>query len=232
MSEKKPTHHHAGDAEEGLKKGLRDLPKLKAPWFFEAELQRRLHEGSHRSPLRSFVVRPVPAYALSVFGVAVAGVLAYFMMVRTPEIEPFILEVPVEKNEFSPDQLPVDQHALPQKQEQGESNAMVVDPSGRGPSSGNVGSTIESKIAQDNSAASDSGIRSISEPQFELSTSQGTTPTMIGSPVYQSNALKPVGVISSAFDSSNWHRASRDSLDTLKTQADSVGKKPIKPSGK
>ena len=231
MSEKKPTHR-AGDVEERLKKSLRDLPKLKAPWFFEAELQRRLHEGSHRSRARSFLARPVPACALSVFGVAVAGVLAYLMMVRTPEIEPFIIEVPVERTELSPNQPHVEQPASPQKQEHGESNPMVVEPSGRGPSSGNVGATIESKIEQDHSPAAGSGTRSISEPQLETSTSQEAVPTTISRPAYQPHAPKPVGVISTAFDSTSWQQALRDSLDTLKIHADSLKRKPVKPPGK
>ena len=229
MSEKEPTHRE-GSAEERLKKSLRGLPKLKTPWFFEAELQRRLGEKEHRSVVRRFVTRPIPAYSLSVLGVTIAGVLVYFTMLRTPELEPLIIEVPVDRSEVPSDQSLLEQHASPEQHR--ESNAMVVDQSGRGPSSGNVGATIESRIEQDRSGALGTGNGVQSEPQFETSTQQKTDPTVTDHRNLQRQTPKPVGVLSSVFDSSEWHKASRDSLDSLKIQADSIRKSSLKPPGK
>ena len=225
MSEKKPAHRE-GDVEERLTKRLRELQKLKAPWFFEAELQRRLHEGTTHASSWRFFARPIPAYALSVLGIVLIGVVGYFMMVRTPQVEPFIIEVPIETNEAVTDQPTSEPPQQLRSQANEEPHPMNVGPSGRGPSSGTLGSTIEAKI-EENRANSDA--HPVSESEFEIALPQDANNPTVTNPLYDSGLQRATGATSNSFDSLKWHQTSRDSLDSLKRQADTLGKKPLDP---
>ena len=61
---------------------LRSLRKVSAPWYFESELQRRLHEEKVRAAKPAWLRSPVPAYGLSALAVLAIGVVGYFMAVR------------------------------------------------------------------------------------------------------------------------------------------------------
>jgi len=79
-SPKEPERDRLGEA-------LRGLEKLKAPWYFDAQLQQRLNEFRHRKSL--ILRRPalLPAYALSVLTLVVAGTIGYYTLIQ-PGISP------------------------------------------------------------------------------------------------------------------------------------------------
>jgi hypothetical protein len=74
MAAQKPSQMQA-EEEERLRQELRNLPRVKAPWYFESQLQQRLQQGP--SP-RGFAARPVLATALTVLVLAVVGSVGYY----------------------------------------------------------------------------------------------------------------------------------------------------------
>lgn len=60
-----------------LRKELQGLPKREAPWYFESQLQQRIHAERRESPLAGLFAKPLPAYALAIFLLAGGGVLLY-----------------------------------------------------------------------------------------------------------------------------------------------------------
>ncbi len=66
------------DGFESLKDELRSLPRVSAPWFLEADVLRRLRSGRSK---RAWIARPLPAFAASVFGLAVLGGVGYLLYV-------------------------------------------------------------------------------------------------------------------------------------------------------
>lgn len=74
MAAQKPSQMKA-EEEERLRQELLNLPRVKAPWYFESQLQQRLQQGP--SP-RGLAARPVLATALTVLVVAVVGSVGYY----------------------------------------------------------------------------------------------------------------------------------------------------------
>jgi hypothetical protein len=74
MDAQKPSQMQA-EEEERLRQELRNLPHVKAPWYFESQLQQRLQQGP--SP-RGFAARPVLATAVTVIVLAVVGSAGYY----------------------------------------------------------------------------------------------------------------------------------------------------------
>lgn len=81
MSERKSIQ---SEAEEGgkVRKELQDLRKVKVPWYFDAELQRRLADSHGGRTGAGFFVRPIPAYALSFVSVVALGIVGYYALLR------------------------------------------------------------------------------------------------------------------------------------------------------
>ncbi len=62
--------------EERLRQELRNLPRVKAPWFFESELQQRLHHPASKGGLAA---RPILATAATLCVLAIAGSVTYYV---------------------------------------------------------------------------------------------------------------------------------------------------------
>ncbi|GEM_PF-5078770 len=62
------------DSNDKLRKALRNLPKAKTPWYFEARLQQRIR-GKQNSPKSA--IRAVPAFATVGVVVICAGIIGY-----------------------------------------------------------------------------------------------------------------------------------------------------------
>jgi hypothetical protein len=88
MSQQKETQNNGRD-EERLKEELRSLRKVQAPWYFESRLQQSLRAGVEP---RSWVTRPVPAVALSLLGIALVGVVGYYVYVNSEVASPPVLK--------------------------------------------------------------------------------------------------------------------------------------------
>lgn len=79
MSQQKPEQTEGGGQEQ-VKQELRGLRKVQAPWYFESRLQQRLRMGDQP---RSWMARPVPAFALSLLAVAMVGTIGYYVYVNS-----------------------------------------------------------------------------------------------------------------------------------------------------
>ncbi|MFN0158266.1 MAG: hypothetical protein ACKVRP_09380 [Bacteroidota bacterium] len=74
-----PTKNNFQDDENTnrVRKELQNLPKRKASWHFESQLQQRIHAERRESIFTALFARPLPAYALTIFLLAGGGVLFY-----------------------------------------------------------------------------------------------------------------------------------------------------------
>jgi len=94
MSKTHPPHRE-GEEKHPVRQYLKDLPKVNAPWYFEAKLQQRLQRRS-TAGFSGLVGlwRPIPAYAYSVVAVLVLGVVGYYAFLSTDPSQNEILETP------------------------------------------------------------------------------------------------------------------------------------------
>ena len=74
----KTTRPEGERGKDKLGEALRGLKKLNAPWYFEAQLQQRLHSKRRFSAMPSLV----PTYAMSMFVVLLAGAISYFVILK------------------------------------------------------------------------------------------------------------------------------------------------------
>ena len=211
------------DPTERLKRELKALPRMKAPWFLEAELQRRLREGTGQSRTTGFLARPIPAYALSALGVVAVGFLAYVFLVQQPAVEPMKTESPRQVDEVSPDQSVLQQApASSQKLHADPAPAMIESP-GRGPSSSSADAVIEAKIQPHQSSAagqSDSELQFAAPGESGGQENLGLLPSQVLAP--QNSGARVTGLL----DSLASHHSSKDSLDSLRHRADSLKNLP------
>ncbi len=63
-----------------LKDALKALPKINAPWYFESDLQRRLHGLKQDVERKSWLVKPLPGYALSILGILALAAVGYYVV--------------------------------------------------------------------------------------------------------------------------------------------------------
>ena len=84
MSQQKPTQT-GGPGDERVKQELRNLRKIQAPWYFESRLQQRLRRTDEP---RSWVTRPVPAFALSMLALALVGAVGYHFYFNPDFVSP------------------------------------------------------------------------------------------------------------------------------------------------
>jgi hypothetical protein len=66
-----------------VRRQLRSLRKVKAPWYFESDLRRRL--SGTREARRAPAGLPVPAYAMTFLIIIGVGVLAYYLVLQVQE---------------------------------------------------------------------------------------------------------------------------------------------------
>ena len=100
---KQPAH----PAEEKLKQELRNLPRVKAPWYFESDLQMKLRRLRPGAGAPGWLAKPLPAYALSILGVIALAAVGYYVVfipgpaVREDSGRP-VMEAPVQPPSTSP----------------------------------------------------------------------------------------------------------------------------------
>lgn len=73
-----------GEEQDDLSKQLKNLRKVRAPWYFETELQRRLDRAGFRTMFSRWLTGPVPAYGLSAIGVLALATVSYFVLLNRP----------------------------------------------------------------------------------------------------------------------------------------------------
>lgn len=223
MTTNDTTKHTGPDPEDRLKHELRSLPKMKAPWFFEAELQRRLREGAGEWSLSRWVARPVPAYAFSMLGIVAVGVFAYLFMIQTPATDQMRKETSVGlKDAATSSEQIVQPTPYPVPQTQQELQPAINESPGRGPSTGSADALIEARIETDRLPTPRSRTKVV-----ELAPSQDVDVREGIGPAAPQQMQRSANGLSYRLDSMT-HRAAKDSLDSLKNQLDSLSKTPKK----
>jgi len=77
MTQRKQSPLDSGE-EDSLRQELRNLPRVSAPWYLESDVLRRLRAGE---TVKTWIARPIPAFAVSLFGVAILGGAGYFLTI-------------------------------------------------------------------------------------------------------------------------------------------------------
>jgi len=77
MSDKGTPHTEHGEGGR-VRKELQNLRKVKAPWYFDAELQQRLAGLGERRSGAGMFFRPIPAYAVSIVSILALGIIGYY----------------------------------------------------------------------------------------------------------------------------------------------------------
>jgi hypothetical protein len=202
-----------------VRKELSALPRLKAPWYFEAKLRQRL--VGERGRRRMSFLRPLPAYAYSAVGVAAAGIIVYFIVAGPGETTDVMPQQDVrtaqEKAEESPPSVePVEaQKVLPDQELPQKSDLQ------QGPSAPQSEATIESGID-----TLPGGERSAAEAQtIRLQDHDSVDAGLRDELKLPTPALelqKPVGTIRIEVDSPAQTITITDSTDSLRLRADSL----------
>jgi hypothetical protein len=207
-----------------VREELRNLRRVKAPWYFEAELQQRLRMAEKR-PRRQW--SPIPAYALSTIAVIAIGVIGYYMILlpltanqETPKIEGIgqsETRSPVPPREI---QQSTPSAVMSQSEQGGEQPAYGSEEIRSGPSQQQADRIIEAPVMHP--TRYDAHIpeyeENIHSPSFELD-HQTTTKKDIVVPSLES---EPLQHILHVVPDSAVRRVVADSTDSLHVQADSV----------
>ena len=94
-----------------LRDELRNLKKVNAPWYFESELQRRLHYVRTRAERKYWLKRPLPSLALSTVTVLALAAVGYYIFML-PGITPHEHPVEVEGSKAPGNEVTTPQPAI------------------------------------------------------------------------------------------------------------------------
>jgi hypothetical protein len=207
-----------GEEESRVRKELRALQKLKAPWYFEAKLRQRLVSERERRSI-SFS-RPLPAYAYSAVGVAAAAIMVYFIVTRPGETtdiiqQPDVQTAPEKSEEPPPSAEPVEAREVIPEQEIPQKRDLQ-----HGPSAPVNEATVESGIdtlpGEERTAAEAQTIRLKDDDSQDTGMEVEFT---LPAPMLE--LQKPVGTIRIEVDSAQALTIA-DSVDSLRQHADSL----------
>lgn len=144
-------HHqqHDNKGARRVREELGKLKKLKAPWYFESQLQQRIRFAGQHGVKGPFLFRPLPAYALSLVALVSLGIIGYYTLFQSWPAEEAVPEAPLEQ--VPPAQPPaiVRERPLPPAQ---QAPAVVIDvPEGGrpGPSAPKSEPTVEARIPEE-----------------------------------------------------------------------------------
>lgn len=218
-----PTEHNTSEEDHGhddVRRLLKGLPKAKAPWHFEADLQRRLVKK--KSAVPATVWGPVSAYVVPAVVLFIVGVIGYtrFFVQEQTHIGEKIKEVPVAAPEHHTAQTPAVQ----------PSPALPVPP------------PVQQEVAQPGSGPFTPSTNMVQEsrpldrtaPSYQEDETDGRIPEtqFVPTPSLQEMGIqaRPVGLRSFVgpmyIVDSAVTPAARDSLDSLRVGADSLHKNP------
>ncbi len=79
-ADQEPRREEQGD--EWIKRELKSLRRIPAPWYFEANLRRKLYELRGRRKGMAWIARPLPAYGASAIGVVGLAFVGYLLFLR------------------------------------------------------------------------------------------------------------------------------------------------------
>ncbi len=79
-ADQEPRREEQGN--EWLRKELKSLRRIPAPWYFEANLRRKLYELRGRRKGTAWIARPLPAYGVSAIGVVGLAFVGYLLFLR------------------------------------------------------------------------------------------------------------------------------------------------------
>jgi len=215
MSERKSK---LGEVEEGgkIRKGLKDLRRVKAPWYFDAELQRRLADSDEGHTSTRFFVRPIPAYALSFVSVMALGVVGYYVLLR-----------PFEQGDAT---LPArDSIAVTtQHQEEGrlqrfERRPQPIQPPTQESSTISLNQQRQGPSAPPNDQVIESGVIEIPAALDGNSGEQNIQQPPEGNPVPMGAAQQVIETSRSALDTLRSVPAPKDTVDSTHVRPDSLG---------
>ncbi len=138
---------------EKLRDALRNLPKIKAPWYFDARLQQRIRGNEKETPRGIF--RPIPAFATLAVVLVCTGVVGYLTYLSPQEPGQLIDNQAVESsgNDVIANPPQLAPALLPSTESDG----------GSGPNAGGTGDvTVESgvvSVIEDSSQMKDSTVK-------------------------------------------------------------------------
>jgi len=217
-----PTEHNTSEEDREhrhVRRALKDLPKAKAPWFFEAKLQQRLRE--EKSLTAGSFWRPVPAYVVSAVVLFIVGVIGYTSFYIQES-----LDQPVQVSETpaaEPQQQPVSTPASPVATLPPGDAHQEMTPPGPGPSAPSTDVVQESRPME----------RTAASHQQESAETDLPNSQFVPTPSLQELGIqaRPVGLRPESgpayvYDSVVVLPAARDSIDSLKALIDSLHRQP------
>jgi hypothetical protein len=144
---------HGDSGDPRVSKELKALKKLKAPWYLEAEIQKRLRFREHHRSAGKFLTKPLPAYALSAVAVIALLIAGYSTLFRVGQVQDKMHPVPENaKGSVEQSQVPVPPSS-PRPSGLAREPLPIPEKEQRGPSPPGSDATVPSKVMDRRPAA-------------------------------------------------------------------------------